>query len=755
MGLEAKFMVPYQRNPHFKGRKNLLANLHSKLCETLPDQYNHRLALCGLGGVGKTQLALEYVYSQDIYERVYWISGVSEATLLSGFYEIAERTHIAAANLKPSEAAKHVLAWLNSQERWLLVIDNLDDVSVVHGYLPNLSSGHTLITTRNQHFDDIPAGGLEVSVLDVDDASAVLLALSKTADTPSAKDEAAKIVKELGYLPLAIEQAAAYIREASKNIYEFLASYQKNRQSHHARVSKGNRIYKESVATTWRLSFQQIEQNSDASKLLRLLAFLNPDGIFVDFLEAGKKGLDTKLQELVSDRCRLYEALSDLERFSLCRRQQGDRSAERITIHRLVQSVIKDEMPPETFSAMTAAVIGLCDSAFPSSWSGDDRLQLIGRRYQDQVILPLSAIEMKSRELGAVLERVGNFLRDEGKWHQAAELLGKAVDVLSVIEGYEDRLTLSAMRNLAVTCRVLGRLKDASKLSEKVLEFRKRLSGEQHPDTLSAMGTLAVTYRMQGRLGDAVKINEEVLEVTRRLLGEEHPNTLRAMGNIAGTYRDLRRWEEAVSLQEKVLELSMRVLGQDDPETLLQMSNMAMTHLKRGRLKEAAELGEIALEASTRIRGEERPETVWQMRNLAIIYREQGRFGESITLLERASNAFKGILGDEHPETLITIANLGKTYQKHGRLEDSIAVIEKTAERMKRISCEHPTVLRAMIILADVYREHGRVTESIKLYENVVDARKKILGEDHPDTIDSLDSLEEAYRYQVESKSLR
>ena len=178
---EEKFIVPYQRNPHFKGRSDLLTKLHSKLCETLPDQYNHRVALFGLGGVGKTQLALEYVYQHwesQMYERVYWVSAVNQATLFSGLQEIGLRTHCVPDNtdLKPLDIAAKVLRWLNAQEKWLLILDNLDDVTVVDGYLPDTApERHTIITTRNRHCDDIPSEGLEVGVLGITEATQLLL----------------------------------------------------------------------------------------------------------------------------------------------------------------------------------------------------------------------------------------------------------------------------------------------------------------------------------------------------------------------------------------------------------------------------------------------------------------------------------------------------------------------------------------------------------------------------------------------------
>jgi hypothetical protein len=304
-----------------------------------------------MGGVGKTQTAIEYVYRfKDFYKAIFWIGATTEATLFSGCQDIATRVKCIPENstFSSSEIVKHVLSWLNEQERYK----------------------HTLITTRNQHVESIPAEGLEVQVYHVNEAVELLLLRSQVRpvdETPDTRTEAVAIVEELGRLPLAIEQAAAYIREACKSLFKFLPEYRKNRRRQHSRVSISNRVYyKESIVTTWHLAFQKIEEhNTDAFKLLRLLAFLNPDGILIDFLEAGQFGLKNDLQAIFTDSYRLYEALGELERFSLITCQNNGVQGQKIIIHRLVQSIIKDEMSVELFSDMEIELIELCYAAFP------------------------------------------------------------------------------------------------------------------------------------------------------------------------------------------------------------------------------------------------------------------------------------------------------------------------------------------------------------------------------------------------------
>ena len=224
--------MPYQRNPHFTGRDELLSLLNERLRDTSAKKYNHRVAIYGMGGVGKTQLAIEYVHRNETkYDSIFWISSADQAALLSGFQEIARITGCVPnvdANSKPAEVAKAVLMWLPKHDGWLLVMDNMDEIEVAIDYLPAPGKGgHTLITTRNPNHLTIPAEGLQIPVLGKDAAVELLLLRCEIecADDSPDRKHAAEIVAELGYLALAIEQTAAFIRSSVDGIDKFLSIY--------------------------------------------------------------------------------------------------------------------------------------------------------------------------------------------------------------------------------------------------------------------------------------------------------------------------------------------------------------------------------------------------------------------------------------------------------------------------------------------------------------------------------------------------
>ena len=293
-------MVDHQRNPHFTGRDDLLARLREELLDAKTKRFNHRIAIYGLGGVGKTQIAIEYAYRYGKeYNSIFWISAVDQAALLSGFEKIAKRTICSITlNQKPETIAKAVLAWLRQEKGWLLVMDNLDDISVAEGYLPGMgTNGHTLITTRNPDCLQFQAEGIEIPVLQKYEAINLFYLRSDIQNIETSSADyfyISNIVDELGCHALAIEQATAFIRCSRMDVSKFLSIYKASRTDLLKRISPGIGQYKMSVYATVQLSFGKVEKmkyGERAMKLLHLLAFLNPDGILMEFLEEGGEGL--------------------------------------------------------------------------------------------------------------------------------------------------------------------------------------------------------------------------------------------------------------------------------------------------------------------------------------------------------------------------------------------------------------------------------------------------------------------------------
>jgi tetratricopeptide (TPR) repeat protein len=676
-------MVPYERNQIFVGRDTFLQKLHAQFeVTTSAAPYHGRVALFGLGGIGKTQTALEFIYrSQTSYSRIYWISAVTQESLLDGYEKIAQRAQFnIVQGSKGIAVAEQVLLWLKMSSNWLLVVDNLDDIDVLSTHnldksnivdklLPESGPGqHTLITTRNPNADHIPAQALELPLFEESDSVALLSALSGIPVAPQSEEEkvAQQISKELGNLPLAISQAGAYIKQISGSFASYFKHYAQNRSRVNAWFPKGPRPYSHSVATTWIMSFNEIRKtNSMDAHLFRLLAFLNPDCILLEFLKSGVLGMDDDLERLISDESGFGEALLSFETFSLVK---WDRQRHTLQLHRLVQAFVKDEMSKDELIYFRTITNAICNQAFPESWDDyEDRVRC--RLYAGQVMWPLLDPELLESEIsahGSYL--VGWFLRDDGKITDSGTVLFRSVEIFEAVMGGEHKATLDAKDNLALTYWAQGKMTEAVRLQEEVLEKRRRILGEEHPGTLNTMHNLAATYQDQGKMTEAVRLQEEVLEKRRRILGEEHPDTLNTMLSLASTYRSQGKMTEAARLEEEVLEKRRRILGEEHPDTLNTMHNLAATYQDQGKMTEAVRLQEEVLEKRRRILGEEHPDTLNTMLSLASTYWSQGKMTEAARLEEEVLEKRRKILGEEHPDTLLTKHNLAATYRDQGKM---------------------------------------------------------------------------------------
>ena len=737
-----------QKNPHFVGRTSLLTMLRDKLCDKGIQKYNHRVALYGMGGVGKTQVAIEYIVRyKNTYNAVFWITAKDRPSLLLEFQEIAQVTKC--ANIDSSDAASlafEVLSWLEKQNSWLLIMDNVDDISVVDNFLPDVSrgQGHLLLTTRDPNATGIPAQGLEVEVFEPQTAADMLLLRADLGNSNmEIKPEALKIVKELGFLALAIEQAAAYIRESLKDIFKFLPVYSTCRDKVLSQRPRGNWAYPYVVATTWLLSFDIVKnRNAGAAQLLTLLAFLNADQILIEFLETGRAGLAQSLEKLVGDPFEFPKALGVLEQYSLIRRP-GD--GHTISMHRLVQAVIIDNLnhnEERMFMEMTAALFLY---AFPNF---EEDKRHICRRFQTQIVGPLEVImRLGTEDVAEILHRVAMFLYNDGKYYDIERFESKAIEIYIALFGQEDSRSLTAMNNLASIYGALGRTKEAAALHEKVLDAWRRTLGDEHPDTLSSTNNLASTYRALGRTKEAAALHEKVLDAWRRTLGDEHPDTLSSTNNLAETYRALGRTKEAAALHEKVLDARRRTLGDEHPDTLSSMNNLASTYGALGRTKEAAALHEKVLEARRRTLGDEHPDTLSSTNNLAETYRALGRTKEAAALHEKVLDARRRTLGDEHPDTLSSTNNLASTYRALGRTKEAAALHEKVLDARRRtLGDEHPNTLLSLYNLAKTYWDLGRRNEAIELYQMELAQCSSLHGANHPETLTSIANLVYCYR---------
>lgn len=343
--------IPYAHNTFFTGREDILSRLHYQLQAGQATTLLQPQAISGLGGIGKTQTAVEYAYQhRHEYQFVFWAQAVTREALISSYVAIADLLKLPEkAHQDQIITVQSVKAWLQNHSHWLLILDNADKLAIVAEFLPSMIGGHLLLTTRASALGHV-AQRIEMEILYPEQGALFLLRRASllTPDASfehapvKAREKSLQIVQELGGLPLALDQAGAYLEETSCGLDEYLNLYRTRGQELLQRRGRLSLDHPESIATTWSLSFQQVEQDMPAAAdLLRLCAFLDPDGIPEGFLIAGAPHFGPLLTATIADPFKLNEAIEKLREFSLVQRNPHTKM---LNIHRLVQVVLKESM---------------------------------------------------------------------------------------------------------------------------------------------------------------------------------------------------------------------------------------------------------------------------------------------------------------------------------------------------------------------------------------------------------------------------
>jgi len=717
------------------------------------------------------------------FSHVFWIDASSIGTITQGLKGICNLPEAWSSRLDGSPDS--ALYWIGSlKENYIMVFDNADVLSPaeLEAYFPPGRGGNILITSRNSTMRNLTSHENSLEVTEMEEADAIELLLKASfLDTHSIElqVQASKIVKELFHLPLAIDQAGAYIASGATTIGDYLAKYSEHRKtlllsSHFTGASK----YSKTVYATWELSYKeiQIRAKSDdphranaansAILLLELFPFFHYEGITEDIflyaaLQEDKKIYDLKLP--------LASSLLDRRLLPLNKLGTWDNFVFREGLRILQSLSLIKKSPSGCVYAMHPLV---------HTW-GRYRLTLNERKKYCLMVYVILSCSLRSNagepyEFWRTLvthvkanmqyimseghqttlpyfndahEKFWKLLREQGYAREAESLILQVVDARTRSLGTEHPDTIGAMANLAKNYHDLGKYFEAEKVEIQVVDARKSNFGEEHPDTINAQANLAETYRALGQYAEAEKLAIQVLDARNRILGVEHPHTILARGNLAATYGNLGKYKEAEKLAIQVLDARNRILGVEHPHTILARGNLAATYGNLGKYKEAEKLEVQVLDARNKILGVEHPDTILAMGNLASTYRNLGKYIEAEKLEIQVLDARNKILGVEHPDTIVAMGNLAVTYGHLGKYTEAEKLeIQVLDARNRILGSEHPDTINALENLAETYRALNKYAEAERLEIHVLDARNRIFGGEHPDTINAMESLAETYK---------
>lgn len=659
--------IELARNPYFSGRDEFLESLQEKLASNGKHRARRPVAVTGLGGVGKTQVAIEYAYRyRYLYDAVFLIRpnnlaadclSIVRALDLSIADETDQTTLIAA-----------VQHWLQENSGWLLIYDNVDSLAELTSFVPDDLDGHVLVTTRLQSLRST-AAVVELDVMTLTHATDFLRIRTQRKEIMADEEAAAKeLANELDCLPLALEQAAAFILELNTSFADYLASLKNRGLRLLEQGGVESADYPNSVVTTWEMNFEQVERESRASAdLLQVCAFLNADDIPRELFVLGASRMGSAVAEMLGNAAEdpivLDEVLSSLERFSLVRKNRRIRTYD---IHRLVQSVVIGRMIKDDRECWLSRTVEALEQSLPDA--GFEHWEAF-ERFAPHVTACASHIRnigQDSETAASILHRTGVYLYERGRLPEVESLYAHARKVREKLFGQANAGVAGLLNDMGELYRAQGKYKAARKALLKAVAMFQEI-GTEGTEWAEAVNNLGLLYYTQGKFDKALPYHEQALKIRQKGFGEAHVETAESYNNLGAVYDGQEEYLKAEFYYKKALEIWEKVLGKKHPRVAVCLNNLAASLQKQGRLDDAEELHRRALDIWESGSGKHYPHIAASLANLAQVYIDRDDYEMAEPLLDRAVALDEQILGKRHRYVGMDYIKLAKVHEAMGR----------------------------------------------------------------------------------------
>ncbi|KAG4279164.1 pfs [Fusarium proliferatum] len=813
------FQVPFSlqgmpASDNFIDRPSDRAALEQYLLpERCPTERRKVCILYGLGGIGKTQLSIEFARRHKAsFSAVFWLDGRSEDQLRQSLAKCAIRipelrrtscnSDVGLCSKDDFDAAvADVMEWLARPDntRWLLIFDNVDQDYQQGGatgaydlrqYLPG-DHGSVLVTTRLSRLQQLERWYGEE--LDSDPAYETLLEL-------------------LQGLPLALAQAASYMRETGIDVTSYIRIY--NEQWTKLMNADDNPVtdYQQgSIATTWAVSLHTIKtQSNDSMNILRLWAFLDNKHFWHGILQGTvappfQKQWPTWLLDMAHDVTRFRKAMSLLLRFSMVQTRTEPKGSYTIhpVVHRWVSN-LDDHRHKKEFARLALMLIGhsvparekkeywtlqrriLPHAECCSLWMRKYVFELnkdttsncvisaihyLGDLYADQGKL-IEAKEMydralqgKEKTLGCdhtstldTVSNLGNLYAEQGKLVEAKRMYGRALQGYEKTLGCDHTSILNIVNNLGNLYAKQGKLVEAKEMYDRALQGKEKTLGCDHTSTLETVSNLGNLYAEQGKLIEAKEMYDRALQGYEKTLGRDHTSTLNTVSNLGNLYREQGKLVEAKEMYDRALQGKEKTLGCDHISTLNTVNNLGHLYVDQGKLIEAKEMYDRALQGKEKTLGRDHTSTLNTVNNLGSLYADQGKLVEAKEVYDRALQGYEKTLGRDHTSTLNTVNNLGNLYADQGKLVEAKEMYERALQgKEKTLGYDHTSTLNTVSNLGNLYAKQGKLVEAKEVYDRALQGYEKTLGCDHTSTLNIVNNLGLLYAKQgklIEAKEM-
>jgi MinD-like ATPase involved in chromosome partitioning or flagellar assembly len=773
------------RNVNFTGREQVLKELREEL-QLRGGTVVPPLTIYGLGGVGKTQLALEYAHRfKEAYDIIWWMNCGQAQYVDSSLFDLGDQLRKVFDASVPEEGGvpevvQQVLRVLTKElegRRWLLVYDNAEQIDEIKPLLPS-GGGHVLITSRDERWTDEARKSLQIDIFKrAESIGHLRLRVSHINDT-----EALQVAEVLRDMPLAVASAGAVLASTEISVSEYL---QRLEQQPVLTLSGDSplRDYSPAVAKAWSLSLDHLQNKSAAaSRLLEICSVMAPD-ISLDLINS--QAMADNLQDLdpaISERAMIARLIWQIDQLALIK---FDNNARQIQVHRVVQAVVNLRMSDHAKATARQVVHQLLVEVRPQGevddpqtwsryrliwphlrpseamWSSEPHVRQLliervrymrqredvqrGRRRAEEIEAAWTTMLASQREPEMVELRrqlfrlqfdLANILRDLAEFEKSRRLDSEVLKGQQRYLGRDHLHTLQTQGSLAADLRALGEYSAALELSLETYKAWRDAYGEEYRGTLSAAHNLALSYLLTGDFRNALAQDRLTLERRTSVHGPLHPRTFNSGASVARDLLEAGRYAEAASRMDAVWVQCRDTLGENDRNTLNARLLLGVAQRCAGHPELAETHIDSARTGLTRGFGEDSTDALGCRLSQTLNWLALKRYSEAMTAAQMVLTVYEGRVGPEHPHSLICQLNFATALCLEEDYPEAETKARLAVEGLEsRLGAAHPYALAAKMVLASVLARQGHLREAGSLEELVTNKREEVLGSRHPDTL--------------------
>ncbi|KAL2844857.1 hypothetical protein BJX68DRAFT_256969 [Aspergillus pseudodeflectus] len=747
----------------FVGRRKDLEKLWSLLQPQSPS-WRKVVIMHGLGGIGKTQLALHFARThKEDYTAIFWLDAKDKETLSQSFATtVRPRCPGLPARDYPTtdeEIKEHALeaqTWLAKEgnSRWLLVLDGVEEKDSgynVQDFFPRADHGAILLCTRASNMRTLGAE-FRLGKLENDDSLRILAGTSDLGiESKDSYSELVELSRRLDGLPLALVLARSYMEETGTSPHDYLEMYSQSWRDLQEKTEWIQDCSSGNLMTTWKLALDEIQQKEpSAACLFLLLSCYNHNDIWYELLQNGQRAdqdIPSWLKDISSSRFEFARCMKALLQFSLVESSDAGNS---YSLHPVVHDWCRDYLLQK--SEISLVSIALVSVGFSVPADNDASTWALQKRllpHADQLFRLLdgkSGMALSSMTLTAT-RQIGNLYLYCGKYDQAECMYKKALDGYATV-GASDSSALNALDNLGLVYSAQGRFSDAEAAHFEVLRQREEELGPNNPSTLTTIHHLGALYAAQGKLEEAIAKFLQALDGRRRVLGVSHTSTMDTMNKLANVYLDLGNLLKAQELYENVLSsYSPRGLHSSLAITDT-MNNLGLVYLKQGDFAKAEKRYLKILEDLEQL-APDHSATFNAIDNLGLLYSNQGKYEEAEKKFLYSLAGRQRSLGTNHASVFRTMDMLGTVYMMQGRLGDAERTYSKALEGARELSGLYPTLsLDFVNNLGNLHFTLGKYGDAEGCFLEAKNGYERVAGRNHTSTLDVVVNLGIVYRAQ-------